>query len=225
MPPRVLVVDDDRRIGSLLRRALVTEGYDVDVALDGLEGLQVAQDRPPDLVILDVLMPGIDGIEVCRRLRANGPVPILMLTARDEVRDRVAGLDAGADDYLVKPFALEELLARVRAQLRRHSSQDETVLGYADVAVDTVTRIIRRRDRTVELTAKEFDLLLLFLRHPNQVLTRQQILERVWGFDFGGETNVLDVYVGYLRAKLEAGGEPRLIQTIRGVGYVLREAR
>lgn len=225
MPPRVLVVDDDRRIGSLLRRALVTEGYDVDVALDGLEGLQVAQDRPPDLVILDVLMPGIDGIEVCRRLRANGPVPILMLTARDEVRDRVAGLDAGADDYLVKPFALEELLARVRAQLRRHSSQDETVLGYADVAVDTVTRIVRRRDRTVELTAKEFDLLLLFLRHPNQVLTRQQILERVWGFDFGGETNVLDVYVGYLRAKLEAGGEPRLIQTIRGVGYVLREAR
>jgi len=225
MGSRVLVVDDDRKIGSLLRRALTAEGYIVEVAANGVDGLQAAQDRPPELVILDVMMPGLDGIEVCRRLRANSSLPILMLTAKDEVRDRVIGLDAGADDYLVKPFDLEELLARVRAQLRRRTQQDERVLSFSDVVVDTVARIVRRGNRTIELTVKEYDLLLLFLRHPNQVLTRQLILERVWGYDFGGETNVLDVYVGYLRSKLEAGGERRLIQTIRGVGYVLREGQ
>jgi len=225
MGSRILVVDDDRKIGSLLRRALAAEGYTVEVAANGVEGLQAAQDRPPELVILDVMMPGLDGIEVCRRLRANSSLPILMLTAKDEVRDRVIGLDAGADDYLVKPFDLEELLARVRAQLRRRTQQDEHVLSFSDVVVDTVARIVRRGSRTNELTVKEYDLLLLFLRHPNQVLARQLILERVWGYDFGGETNVLDVYVGYLRSKLEAGGERRLIQTIRGVGYVLREGQ
>jgi len=225
MGSRILVVDDDRKIGSLLRRALAAEGYTVEVAANGVEGLQAAQDRPPELVILDVMMPGLDGIEVCRRLRANSSLPILMLTAKDEVRDRVIGLDAGADDYLVKPFDLEELLARVRAQLRRRTQQDEHVLSFSDVVVDTVARIVRRGSRTIELTVKEYDLLLLFLRHPNQVLARQLILERVWGYDFGGETNVLDVYVGYLRSKLEAGGERRLIQTIRGVGYVLREGQ
>ena len=225
MGSRVLVVDDDRKIGSLLRRALTAEGYIVEVAANGVDGLQAAQDRPPELVILDVMMPGLDGIEVCRRLRANSSLPILMLTAKDEVRDRVIGLDAGADDYLVKPFDLEELLARVRAQLRRRTQQDERVLSFSDVVVDTVARIVRRGNRTIELTVKEYDLLLLFLRHPNQVLARQLILERVWGYDFGGETNVLDVYVGYLRSKLEAGGERRLIQTIRGVGYVLREGQ
>ena len=197
----------------------------MELATSGIAGLQAAQERPPDLVILDVLMPDLDGVEVCRRLRAASSMPVLMLTAKDEVRDRVAGLDAGADDYLVKPFALEELLARVRAQLRRHLAQDDRVLSFADLVADTASRIVRRGDRVLELTAKEYDLLLLFLRHPNQVLTRQVILERVWGYDFGGESNVLDVYVGYLRAKLEAGDEPRLIQTIRGVGYVLREVQ
>ncbi len=224
--PRILVVDDDRRIGNLLRRALTAEGYAVEVVANGVDGIRSVQERPPDLVILDVMMPGLDGVEVCRRVRAISSLPILMLTAKDEVRDRIVGLDAGADDYVVKPFDLDELLARVRAQLRRRSHQQEDrLISFADVSADTSARIVRRGARVLDLTAKEYDLLLLFLRHPNQVLTRQVILERVWGYDFGGETNVLDVYVGYLRAKLEAKGEPRLLQTIRGVGYVLRESR
>src|SRR5579883_460461 len=224
MAARILVIDDDRRITAMLRRALAYEGYEVDIASDGTKGLLIARDRPPDLVILDVMMPGLDGLEVCRRLRTGGDVPILMLTARDEVPDRVAGLDAGADDYLVKPFALEELTARVRALLRRSDGSAGTVLSFGNLRLDTARREASRGQRTIELTTKEYELLALFLRHPRQVLTRDVILEQVWGYDFGGDANVLEVYVGYLRNKLEEGGEPRLIQTVRGAGYVLREA-
>lgn len=224
MAARILVVDDDRRITAMLRRTLAYEGYEVDLATDGTKGLLAARDRPPDLVILDVMMPGLDGLEVCRRLRSGGSVPILMLTARDEVPDRVAGLDAGADDYLVKPFALEELTARVRALLRRSDGSGGTILSFGDLRLDTARREAARGTRSIELTTKEYELLALFLRHPRQVLTRDLILEHVWGYDFGGDANVLEVYVGYLRSKIEEGGEPRLIQTVRGAGYVLREA-
>ena len=224
MAARILVVDDDRRITAMLRRALAYEGYEVDLAPDGAKGLLSARDRPPDIVILDVMMPGLDGLEVCRRLRSAGDVPILMLTARDEVPDRVAGLDAGADDYLVKPFALEELIARVRALLRRREGSTGTLLSFGDLRLDTARRDAYRGERPIELTTKEYELLALFLRHPRQVLTRDVILEQVWGYDFGGDANVLEVYVGYLRNKLEEGGESRLIQTVRGAGYVLREA-
>lgn len=230
MPSRILVVDDDPKITSFLRRGLALEGYDVRVANTGAEGLKQVAEDPPELVILDIMMPGIDGLEVCRRIRAAGdPVPILMLTARDTVGDRVRGLDSGADDYLVKPFALEELMARVRALLRRGGIQREPevvhppVLDYADLTLDTGTREARRGERTIELTAKEYELLAMFMAHPRQVLTRDMLMERVWGFDYSGESNVLEVYVGYLRQKLEAGGESRLIQTVRGVGYVLKE--
>jgi two-component system response regulator MprA len=224
MAARILVIDDDRRITALLRRALAYEGYEVDLASDGVKGLLAARDRPPDLVILDVMMPGLDGLEVCRRLRSGGAVPILMLTARDEVPDRVAGLDAGADDYLVKPFALEELAARVRALLRRSDGTAGSVLSFGDLRLDTARREATRGERQIELTTKEYELLAFFMRHPRQVLTRDLILEQVWGYDFNGDANVLEVYVGYLRSKLEEGGEPRLIQTVRGAGYVLREA-
>lgn len=224
MAARILVVDDDRRITAMLRRTLAYEGYEVDLATDGTKGLLAARDRPPDLVILDVMMPGLDGLEVCRRLRSGGSVPILMLTARDEVPDRVAGLDAGADDYLVKPFALEELTARVRALLRRSDGSGGTILSFGDLRLDTARREAARGTRSIELTTKEYELLALFLRHPRQVLTRDLILEHVWGYDFGGDANVLEVYVGYVRNKIEEGGEPRLIQTVRGAGYVLREA-
>ncbi|MGH2458420.1 MAG: response regulator transcription factor [Chloroflexota bacterium] len=224
MAARILVVDDDRRITAMLRRTLAYEGYEVDLATDGSKGLLAARDRSPDLVILDVMMPGLDGLEVCRRLRSGGAVPILILTARDEVPDRVAGLDAGADDYLVKPFALEELTARVRALLRRSDGSGGTVLSFGDLRLDTARREAARGSRAIELTTKEYELLALFLRHPRQVLTRDLILEHVWGYDFGGDGNVLEVYVGYLRNKLEEGSEPRLIQTVRGAGYVLREA-
>jgi two-component system response regulator MprA len=224
MPARILVVDDDRKITALLRRTLSYEGYQVELAGDGRAGLLSAREYPPDLVILDVMMSEIDGIEVCRRLRAASEVPILMLTARDEVPDRVAGLNAGADDYLIKPFALEELIARVRALLRRFEGNGGTVLSFGDLRLDTARRQAQRRSREIGLTTKEYELLALFLRHPRQVLTRDIILEQVWGYDFSGEANVLEVYVGYLRNKLEEGGEPRLIHTIRGAGYVLREA-
>ena len=221
---RVLVIDDDRNITSFLRRALSYSGYEVDVAENGPAGLSRALEAPPDLVVLDVMMPGMDGYEVCRRLRAGGPMPILMLTAKDEVPDRVRGLDVGADDYLVKPFALEELQARIRALLRRREpEQPRQSLQFADLTVDGAAREVRRGDRLVELTAKEYELLMLFLRNPRQVLSRDLLLERVWGFNFEAETHVLEVYVGYLRQKLEAAGEKRLIQTIRGVGYILRE--
>lgn len=223
---RILVVDDDPKIVSLVRRGLVFEGYEVDAASGGAEGLHKAAEHPPDLVILDVMMPGIDGFEFCRRLRSAGDlVPVLMLTARDAVAYRVQGLDAGADDYLVKPFALEELLARVRALLRRgRPAQPEAgavpVLRYADLELDTASREARRAGKLIELTTKEYELLLLFMQHPRQVLTRDFLMDRVWGHDFSGESNVLEVYVGYLRQKM---GEPRLIQTVRGAGYVMKE--
>jgi len=225
---KILVVDDERAVRESLRRALQPEGYEIELAADGREALSVLADEnpQPDAVILDVLMPGVDGLEVCRRLRAAGNhVPVLMLTARDEVENRVAGLDAGADDYVTKPFALEELLARVRALLRRTTDGDGTgeVLTFADLEVDLGTREVRRAGRAIELTRTEFALLELFLRNPRQVLTRSIIFERVWGYDFGFASNSLDVYIGYLRRKTEAGGELRLIQTVRGVGYALRE--
>jgi two-component system response regulator MprA len=224
---KILVVDDERAVRESLRRALELEGYEIELAGDGSEALStLGRDEPqPDAVILDVLMPGVDGLEVCRRLRAAGNhVPVLMLTARDEVENRVAGLDAGADDYVTKPFALEELLARVRALLRRAADTDGgEVLSFADLTLDLGTREVRRAGRLIELTRTEFALLELFLRNPRQVLTRSIIFERVWGYDFGFASNSLDVYIGYLRRKTEAGGEPRLIHTVRGVGYALRE--
>jgi two-component system, OmpR family, response regulator MprA len=224
---KILVVDDERAVRESLRRALELEGYEIELAGDGDEALStLGRDEPqPDAVILDVLMPGLDGLEVCRRLRATGSrVPVLMLTARDEVESRVAGLDAGADDYVTKPFALEELLARVRALLRRTTDTDGgEVLSFANLTLDLGTREVRRGGRLIELTRTEFALLELFLRNPRQVLTRSIIFERVWGYDFGFASNSLDVYIGYLRRKTEAGGEPRVIHTVRGVGYALRE--
>jgi two-component system, OmpR family, response regulator MprA len=223
---KILVVDDERAVRESLQRALELEGYRVELARDGEEALErLASASPPDAAILDVLMPGIDGLELCRRLRAGGnALPVLMLTARAEVDSRVAGLDAGADDYLPKPFALAELLARLRALLRRAGNGDEAaVLRFADVQLDLGTREVHRGDRPIELTRTEFSLLELFLRNPRQVLTRSIIFERVWGYDFGPTSNSLDVYIGYLRRKTEEGGAPRLIHTIRGVGYALRE--
>ena len=225
MPTRLLVVDDDRAVRESLRRALTLEGYDVELAEDGADGLARMAGITPDAVVLDVAMPTVDGIEMCRRLRKDGStVPVLMLTARESVTERVAGLDAGADDYLVKPFALEELLARLRALLRRSDgAAPGDVLEFADLTLDTGTRAVRRGDRDIELTRTEFSLLELFLRNPRQVLTRSVIFERVWGYDFGPTSNSLEVYVGYLRRKTEADGERRLIHTVRGVGYALRE--
>jgi two-component system, OmpR family, response regulator MprA len=223
MKERILIIEDDEAILKLLRRGLVYEGYQVDTALDGQAGLNMARDEHPDLIILDWMLPGMDGLEVCRRLRAGGSVPILMLTAKDTIQDRVQGLDAGADDYLVKPFELDELLARIRALLRRTQPDRAQVLNFVDLTLDTGTRQAIRNGRIISLTAKEYDLLELFLRHPRQVLTREMIFDRVWGYDFGGESNVLDVYIRYLRQKLEIEGEMRLLHTVRGVGYVMRE--
>ena len=223
---RILVVDDDAAVRESLGRALRLEGYDVEMAADGMEALERLQGNgdDTDLVVLDVLMPNVDGLEVCRRLRRTGSrLPVLMLTARDEVSDRVAGLDAGADDYVVKPFALVELLARVRALLRRSADEAVDVLRFADLELDSATREVRRGGDAMELTRTEFALLELFLLNPRQVLTRSIIFERVWGYDFGFGSNSLDVYIGYLRRKTEAGGKSRLIHTIRGVGYALRE--
>jgi two-component system response regulator MprA len=222
---RVLVADDEPAVRDALDRALRLEGYETALAADGREALERMGDPPPpDAVVLDVLMPGVDGLEVCRRLRAAGDrTPVLMLTARDGVPDRVRGLDAGADDYLVKPFALDELLARIRALIRRSSAAAGDVLRFADLELDPGARTCARGGRRVELTRTEWALLELLARHPRQVLTRTQIFERVWGYDFGPASNSLEVYVGYLRRKLEAAGEPRLVHTVRGVGYVLRE--
>ncbi len=219
----ILVVDDDPEIVSFLRRGLIYEGYNVDTAGDGTEALAKAREREPDLVVLDIMMPGIDGLEVSQRLRSASDVPILMLTAKGTVADRVTGLESGADDYLVKPFAFDELLARVRALLRRRQPKAAEVLRFSDLSLDTATREVSRRNEPIKLTAQEFDLLELFLRHPRQVLRRDLIYERVWGYDFSGESNVIEVYVRYLRSKLEVHGHTRLIQTVRGVGYVLRE--
>ena len=221
---RILVVDDDAAVASSLDRALRLEGYQVETVGDGNGALRSLTLSPPDAVILDLGLPDLDGVEVCRRLRTAGDdTPVLMLTARDAVHDRVAGLDAGADDYLVKPFALVELLARLRALLRRRAGAEGEMLRFGDLSLDLATREARRGDRTFSLTRIEFDLLELFLRHPRQVLTREVILDRVWGYSFDSGTNSLAVYVGYLRRKTEEGGEPRCIHTVRGVGYVLRE--
>ena len=222
---KILVVDDERAVRESLRRALELQGYEVELASDGAEALErLAADGQPDAVVLDILMPGIDGLEVCRQIRQRGnSVPVLMLTARDAVGDRVEGLDAGADDYLVKPFALEELLARLRALLRRASPTVDGALHFADLELDSGTREVRRAGDKVELTRTEFNLLELFMLNPRQVLTRSIIFDRVWGYDFGFASNSLDVYIGYLRRKTEAGGKPRLIHTVRGVGYALRE--
>ena len=223
----ILVVDDDQAVRDALRRALTVQGYAVETAADGREALDLlsGNGNSIDLAIVDVLMPRVDGLELTRQLRTQGStLPILMLTARDQVTDRVSGLEAGADDYLVKPFALEELVARVRALLRRLGPDDAaTKLSFADIELDTGTREVRRGDEALTLTRTEFALLELFLRNPKQVLTRSVIFDRVWGYDFGYGSNSLDVYISYLRKKLEAGGEPRLIHTIRGVGYALRE--
>ena len=224
MKERILIIEDDDAIVRVLRRSLSLEGFDVESAGDGETGLALALENRPDVVILDLMLPGMDGLEVCRRLRgsASGSTPILMLTAKDTVPDRILGLDAGADDYMVKPFDLEELSARVRALLRRTQTERATVLTFQDLVLDTSTRQASRKGRIITLTAKEYDLLELFMRHPRQVLMREMIFDRVWGYDFGGESNVLDVYIRYLRQKLEQEGEARLIYTVRGVGYVLR---
>jgi two-component system response regulator MprA len=218
----ILLVDDDPNICSVVRRGLRFEGYTVRVAEDGLRALEIARTEPPDLVVLDVMLPGMDGLEVCRRLRRGTAAPILMLTARDAVRDRIAGLDSGADDYLVKPFDFDELLARIRALLRRVQPPDAALLSFADLRLDTGTREVVRGNRSIELTTREYELLLLFLRHPRRVLTRDQILEHVWN-SAAVDSNAIEVHIGRLRDKLEAAGEPRLIQTVRGAGYALRE--
>jgi two-component system response regulator MprA len=230
---RILVVDDEAAVRDSLSRTLRFEGYEVSVAEDGLAALDQIARHEPDAVILDVMMPRLDGLETCRRLRADGRLlPVLMLTARDTVGDRVAGLDAGADDYLIKPFALQELLARLRALLRRSllvgpdtpaAAPVTGALHFADLTLDPVTREVRRAGREIRLTRTEFSILEVFLRHPRQVLTRPVLFERVWGYDFGENSNSLHVYLGYLRRKLEAAGEPRLLHTVRGVGFVLRE--
>ena len=221
---RILIIEDEARIAQFVERGLIYEGFHVKVASDGQAGLNTARDNPPDLVILDWMLPGLDGLEVCKRLRAAGDVAILMLTAKDDIRDRVAGLDAGADDYLVKPFSIDELIARVRALLRRTTtSAQPEVLRFADLALDTGTHRAYRNGRAIDLTAKEYDLLELFMRNPGQVLTRDVIFDRVWRYDFGGESNIIEVYVRYLRQKTEHDKESRLIYTMRGVGYVLRE--
>jgi len=227
---RILVVDDDRAVRESLRRSLQFNGYQVDLAADGQQALDALADQRPDAMVLDVMMPRVDGLEVARRLRGTGDdLPILVLTARDAVSDRVAGLDAGADDYLPKPFALEELMARVRALLRRAAPPDPEqaasaeVLRFGDLQLDPGTREVRRGERPISLTRTEFALLELFMRHPRQVLTRSTIFEHVWGYDFGAASNTLGVYMGYLRRKTEEGGERRLLHTVRGVGYVLRD--
>lgn len=224
MKAHILVVDDDPRITDLLRRIIAYEGYSVAIATSGDEALNRTLERAPDLIILDIMLPRLSGLEVVQRLRAaDDNVPILLLTARDSVADRVKGLEVGADDYLVKPFAPEELLARVKALLRRNQAERHEVLRYADVELDTGTRVAHRGPREIELSPTEYELMALFLRRPRQVLTRDIIMDRVWGLDFEGSSNVLEVYIGYLRSKLEANGESRLIHTVRGIGYVFKE--
>lgn len=219
---RILVVDDDPQIVSMLKRGLAYEGYTLDTAENGEKALAIARATPPDLVVLDIMMPGLDGLEVTRRLRQGSDIPVLLLTAKGTIPDKVAGLDAGADDYLVKPFAFDELLARVRALLRRRQPHEAAILQFADLIVNTATREVQRGSSPIELTTREYELLLFFLRNPRQVLTRDMIYERVWGYDFGGESNIIDVYIRYLREKLEHDGHSRLIHTIRGAGYVLK---
>lgn len=224
MAAHILVVEDEAKLAQFIKMELEFEQYEVTHAPDGFTGLSTAREIEPDLILLDWMLPGISGLEICRRLRQTGnKVPIILLTAKDEVSDRVAGLDAGADDYVVKPFSIEELLARVRANLRREQEEDVDLIQFSDLSLNRSTREVFRGKRAIELTAKEFDLLDYLLSHPRQVLTRDQILERVWGYDFMGDSNIIEVYVRYLRIKLEDSQESRLIQTVRGVGYVLRE--
>ena len=223
MKNHILIVEDEEKLAKFITLELEYENYQVTVARDGLSGLATARELIPNLILLDWMLPGISGVEICRRLRQTGDrVPIIMLTAKDEISDRVAGLDAGADDYLIKPFSIEELLARVRASLRRNTEEEVELLQFANLTLNRVTREVYREQRLIELTAKEFDLLEYLISHPRQVLTRDQILERVWGFDFMGDSNIIEVYVRYLRLKLESDRESRLIQTVRGVGYVLK---
>ncbi len=232
MTAHILVVEDEVKLARFVELELSSEGYRVSVAYDGIEGLTLARDLSPDLAVLDWMLPGLSGLEICRRLRATGnSIPVILLTAKDEVSDRVAGLDAGADDYVVKPFSIEELLARIRAHLRRTQETDEDVLQFEDLSLNRRTRqVFRGRTRqvfrgkrSIELTAKEFDLLEYLLSHPRQVFTRDQILEKVWGYDFMGDSNIIEVYIRYLRLKLEENNEKRLVHTVRGVGYALRE--
>ena len=222
--PHILLVEDEAKLAQFIELELKYEGYNVTVVNDGLSGLSTARENNPDLILLDWMLPGMSGVDICKRLRQTGSkVPIILLTAKDDISDRVAGLDAGADDYIVKPFNLEELLARVRANLRRNQDEDPELLQFLDLSLNRNTRQVFRGNRLIELTAKEFDLLEYLMSHPKQVLTRDQILERVWGYDFMGDSNIIEVYVRYLRLKLEAEQEKRVIQTVRGVGYVLRD--
>ena len=224
MTAHILLVEDEVKLARFVELELSSEGYTISVANDGITGLTLARESSPELVILDWMLPGLSGLEICRRLRATGnKVPVILLTARDEVSDRVAGLDAGADDYVVKPFSIEELLARIRAHLRRTQEIDADILQFEDLSLNRRTREVFRNKRAIELTAKEFDLLEYLLSHPRQVLTRDQILEKVWGYDFMGDSNIIEVYIRYLRLKLEENNEKRLVQTVRGVGYALRE--
>ncbi|MBA4420909.1 MAG: DNA-binding response regulator [Anaerolinea sp.] len=223
MKEKILVIEDDEAILRILRQGLAFESYLVETATDGQTGLIKAREWHPDLIVLDWMLPILDGLEVCRRLRTVNNVPVLMLTAKESIQDRVQGLDCGADDYMVKPFELDEFTARVRALLRRSQPERLPVLTFADLSLDTSTRQATRNGRVIQLTAKEYDLLDLFMRHPRQVLTREVFFDRVWGYDFGGESNVLDVYIRYLRQKLVIGDEQQLIHTARGVGYVMRE--
>lgn len=224
MAANILLVEDEVKLARFVELELSSEGYNIKVAHDGIAGLTLARELSPDLVILDWMLPGLSGLEICRRLRATGiSVPVILLTAKDEVNDRVAGLDAGADDYVVKPFSIEELLARIRAHLRRTQETDQDIFQFEDLSLNHRTRQVYRGKRAIELTAKEFDLLEYILSHPRQVFTKDQILQKVWGYDFMGNSNIIEVYIRYLRLKLEENNEKRLIHTVRGVGYVLRE--
>ncbi|WP_055075267.1 response regulator transcription factor [Pseudanabaena sp. 'Roaring Creek'] len=223
MTTKILLIEDDIKLAQFIEMELTCEGYQVSMANNGLDGLTQARQDPPDLVVLDWMMPSLTGVEICRRLRSTGSlVPIILVTARDEISDRVAGLDAGADDYVIKPFSIEELLARIRSNLRRIRKEDSNILHFEDLSLNLSTREILRSGKAIELTVREFELLAYLMHHPLQVMTRDQILEKVWGYDFGGDSNVIEVYVRTLRQKLEVDSSSRLIQTVRGVGYVLR---
>jgi DNA-binding response OmpR family regulator len=223
MPTKILLIEDDIKLSQFIEMELTCEGYQVSMAHNGFDGLTQARQELPDLIVLDWMMPGLTGMEICRRLRATGSkVPIILVTARDEISDRVTGLDAGADDYVIKPFSIEELLARIRSNLRRAKDADSDILQFEDLSLNLRTREILRSGRAIDLTVREFELLEYLMTHPQQVMTRDQILEKVWGYDFGGDSNVIEVYVRTLRQKLEIDNASRLIQTVRGVGYVLR---
>jgi DNA-binding response OmpR family regulator len=226
MSPKILLIEDDIKLAQFIEMELTCEEYQVSMAHNGLDGLTQARQNPPDLVVLDWMMPGLTGVEICRRLRSTGSkVPIILVTARDEISDRVSGLDAGADDYVIKPFSIEELLARIRSNLRRTKEEDSNILQFEDLSLNHRTREIFRAERLIELTVREFELLEYLMNHPQQVMTRDQILENVWGYDFGGDSNIIEVYVRTLRQKLETDNACRLIQTVRGIGYVLRVSK